>query len=149
MAIDKKLVLRKINLISQDLKRLRLISVLSYAEYQKKYEYEILSERFLERIIGRTIDINYHLLTEFGYSPPKDYFESFTRLSADLKIFSYKFSKKLAQLAGLRNRLAHEYDDIDEKKVYQAIKELFSDLSKYLKAVEKFINKNNKERNLL
>jgi hypothetical protein len=29
-------------------------------------------------MIGRMIDINYHLITEAGHAPPRDYDESFT-----------------------------------------------------------------------
>ena len=42
---------------------------------------ETLAERYLERMIGRMIDVNYHLLTESGEAPPRDYFDSFTALS--------------------------------------------------------------------
>lgn len=30
-------------------------------------------ERLLERMIGRMIDVNYHLITEGGQPPPPDY----------------------------------------------------------------------------
>lgn len=139
--IDKKLIYRKINLIAKDLQRLKPISLLSRKEYFKKIEYEILTERYLERIITRMIDINYHLIVEAGNPPPKDYFSSFVELGK-MKVLSYDFSRKLAQYAGLRNRLVHEYNELDEKKVYQALKNSIKDIPKYLKSVEGSIEKN-------
>ena len=67
MVVDKKLVFRKINLIIKDLAKLKPISLLSWEEYHRKADYEVLTERYLERIIGRMIDINFHLIIESGY----------------------------------------------------------------------------------
>ena len=138
--IDKKLIHRKINFIIKDLKKLKPISLLSEKEYFKKIDYEILTERYLERIIIRMIDINYHLVVATGNPPPKDYFNSFIELGR-LKILPRDFAQKIAQYAGLRNRLVHEYNNLDEKKVYKAMKQSIKDFPKYLKYIEKFINK--------
>lgn len=137
---DKKLVIRKINLISKDLKAIKSISKLSEKEYLKSAIWEIQAERYLERIIGRMIDINYHLIVENNNPPPSNYFQSFVELGR-LKILPSKFCREIAQLAGLRNRLVHEYNGLDEKKVYQAILNSIKQIPKYLKLIEKFINK--------
>jgi len=138
--IDKKLIYRKINLIGKDLQALKPISHLSEKEYFKKPEYEILTERYLERIITRVIDINYHLIVETGNPPPKDYFNSFIELGK-MKILPYNFSQKMARYAGLRNRLVHEYNSLDEKKIYQASKSIVKDLPQYFRHIENFIEK--------
>lgn len=138
--IDKKLIHRKINLIAKDLQNLKPISLLSEKEYFKKPEYETLTERYLEKIITRIIDINYHLIVESGNPPPKDYFSSFTELGK-MKTLPYNFSQKLAQYAGLRNRLVHEYNSLDEKKVYRASKSIIKDLPQYFRHIEEFIEK--------
>lgn len=149
MPISKKLIFRKINFILRDMQRLKSISLLSYNDYRKNYDNEVLSERYLERILMRVIDINYHLLIESNHASPKDYFESFTRLSSDLRIFSYDFGRRLARFSGLRNRLAHEYDEIDENKIYKEIKNIFKELPQYLREVEKFVNKSQKQKKLI
>lgn len=143
--IDKKLIHRKINLIGKDLQSLKPISLLSEKEYFKKPEYEILTERYLERIITRVIDINYHLIVESNNPPPKDYFSSFVEIGK-MKILPYDFSEKLAQYSGLRNRLAHEYNNLDEKKVHLASKSIIKDLPQYLKYIEKFLERKNSKK---
>lgn len=145
--VDKKLIYRKINLIAKDLQKLKPISLLSQKEYFEKIEYEILTERYLERIITRMIDINYHLIVETNNPPPKDYFSSFVEIGK-LKILPYAFSQKLAQYAGLRNRLVHEYNELDENKIYRALKKSIKDIPKYLKHIESFIE-NKKLKKLL
>ena len=139
MPVDKTLIKRKIALISEDLKQLKKLSRLSLQEFLEKYENEILAERYMERIIGRMIDINYHIITETGHMPPKDYYNSFIELGK-LKVINFALAKKLAQSAGLRNRIAHEYDSIDEKQIYKAIKACFTDLPNYLLGVNKYIS---------
>jgi len=138
--IDKRLIIRKISLISKDLKPLKSISFLSKEEYFKSPIWEVQAERYLERIIGRIIDINYHLITELGNPPPPDYFQSFIELGK-LKILPFEFSQKIASYAGLRNRLVHEYNALDEGKIYQAINKAMKDIPKYLRYIEKFIKK--------
>jgi len=39
----------------------------------------------------------------------------------------------------LRNRLAHEYNGIDEKMIYDAVKHVVAELPRYLEAVKSFI----------
>ena len=71
-------------------------------------------------MIGRAIDINFHLITESGRPPPSDYYASFTQLAV-LKILESDFAARMARAAGLRNRLVHEYNDIDQRKVFEAL----------------------------
>jgi len=136
--VNKDLIYRKIKLISKDLKGLKQISYLSEKEYFANPILEIQVERHLERIIGRMIDINYHIITEIGDPPPSDYFESFVNLGK-LKVLPKEFSQEIASYAGLRNRLVHEYNFLDEKKIYQAMKKLMKDIPKYFQYIEKYI----------
>ncbi|MEW6325913.1 MAG: DUF86 domain-containing protein [Nitrospirota bacterium] len=136
--IDPILIVRKINLIAKDLKALAPFGSMTLEAYLAEPVNEAAAERYLERIIGRMIDINYHLVTEQGHPPPKDYFESFTEL-ARIGVLPAEFSRSIAQAAGLRNRIAHEYDEIDEAKVYQAIRDALKDIPRYIEHVQRFL----------
>jgi uncharacterized protein YutE (UPF0331/DUF86 family) len=78
--IDATLIVRKINLISQDFKEIVALSQKSLQDFLASRVDEVLAERYLERMIGRMIDINYHLITESGPPPPADYYQSFLQL---------------------------------------------------------------------
>ena len=136
--IDSVLITRKINLIAADLKALVPYAELSLQAYLKEPVNEVAVERYLERVIGRMIDINYHIVTELGHPPPKDYFESFTMMGK-MGVLPVKFSRSVAQAAGLRNRLVHEYNDLDPQKVYQAMKEALQSIRRYLEQVHRFV----------
>ena len=69
--------------------------------------HQAVVERYLERTIGRMIDVNFHLITGAGHAPPTDYHASFVKL-ADLGVLESDFARQVARAAGLRNRLVHE-----------------------------------------
>lgn len=130
MPIDADIVHRKITLIRKDLERVKKLAALTYDEFEASFEFEVAAERLLERIIGRMIDINYHLLAAKGVSPT-DYFESFVLLGREYAL-PLDLSQRTAQASGLRNRLAHEYDDIDPKRIYEALSACLKDVPEYL-----------------
>jgi uncharacterized protein YutE (UPF0331/DUF86 family) len=136
--IDRELVTRKMVLIAEDLRRLEALAAKEREAYLASEVDEALAERYLERMIGRMIDVNYHLLTESGEPPPRDYFESFTAL-ARLGVLPSDFAARLAPCAGLRNRIVHAYDDLDPGRVYDSLAAALSDVPAYLAAVRRFV----------
>ena len=138
--IDPELVTRKMVLITADLRALEPLARCPLEEYVANPTNEVLVERYLERIIGRMIDINYHLITEEGHPPPRDYFESFTQL-ARVSVLPPAFAKQIAANAGLRNRLVHEYDEIDPERVYAGLQGAVRDVPDYLRHVERYLKK--------
>jgi len=136
--IDPILITRKINLIAKDLDALKPYGQMSLDDYLSDPINEVIAERYLERIIGRVIDINYHIVTELGHPPPKDYFESFIELGR-LKILPAEFSRTLAQAAGLRNRIVHEYDEVDEQKIHEALPIVLQDIPRYIGCVHQLL----------
>ena len=130
--IDKELVTRKVLLVTEDLRALGPLAAKPVAEYLASATDEVLAERYLERIIGRMIDINYHVLTESGQPPPPDYYQSFTAL-ATIGMLDQAFAKRIAACAGLRNRISHEYEAIDPARVHEALQSAVRDIPEYLK----------------
>ncbi|MFB3817724.1 MAG: DUF86 domain-containing protein [Candidatus Methylomirabilales bacterium] len=132
--MDARLITRKISLISGDYEELSRLGRMSLDEYLGDPINEVLAERYLERVIGRMIDINYHLITELGHPPPADYHASFLRLVA-LQILPADLAKRIARSAGLRNRIVHEYDEIDPRRVHEGLQAAMEDLPAYLRAI--------------
>jgi uncharacterized protein YutE (UPF0331/DUF86 family) len=137
--IDRELVTRKMVLISEDLRRLELLAAKGREAYLASEIDETLAERYLERMIGRMIDVNYHVLTESGEAPPRDYFESFLALSR-IGVLAQDFAGRLAPCTGLRNRIVHAYDDLDAGRVYDALGAALADVPAYLAAIRRFLD---------
>jgi uncharacterized protein YutE (UPF0331/DUF86 family) len=137
--IDRELVTRKMVLIAEDLRRLEGLAAKGREEYLTSEIDETLAERYLERMIGRMIDVNYHVLTESGEAPPRDYFESFVALSR-VGALPADFAARLAPCAGLRNRIVHAYDDLDPGRVYDALAAALVDVPAYLAAIRRLLD---------
>jgi uncharacterized protein YutE (UPF0331/DUF86 family) len=138
--IDRQLITRKMSLILEDVAAMTRLSQLSREQYLKDSINEALAERYLERAIGRMIDVNFHLVTESGHAPPKDYHESFVLLGTH-GVMTADLAKELAMAAGLRNRIVHEYDDIDPERVYEALPPAVRRIPVYLDHIQRFVEK--------
>jgi uncharacterized protein YutE (UPF0331/DUF86 family) len=138
--IDRELVTRKLVLIADDLRRLEKLAAKPREAYLSSDVDEALAERYLERMIGRMIDVNYRLLTESGEPPPRDYFDSFAALGR-LGAVETDFAVRLAACAGLRNRIVHEYEELDPARVYEALEPAVQDVPGYLKRIQDFLER--------
>lgn len=132
--LNKQLINRKAKIVEEDLARLKEFEELTLDKYLSSPNKQLAVERLLERITGRLIDINYHILKEEFNSLPKDYHNSFIEL-ARYGVLTKDFAELLAPSAGLRNALAHEYDEIDNTQVYYSIKNCLDQVPKYLKTI--------------
>lgn len=138
--IDRELVTRKMALITRDLNAVAPFAAKSLDAYLASATDEVLVERWLERMIGRMIDINYHLITESGQPPPRDYYESFIQL-APCGVLIPEFASRLAACAGLRNRIVHEYDEIDPERIYAALRVAVEEIPEYLRQVLRYLER--------
>jgi uncharacterized protein YutE (UPF0331/DUF86 family) len=139
MPIDREVLGRKGSLIAEDLVHLRPFAEGPAEEYLIRREVQLATERLLERMIGRMLDINYHVVVELTGTAPKDFFESFLKM-ADLGVLPPDFARQIAQAAGLRNRLAHEYNEIDPRQVHQAAGRALVDIPIYLDYLQRFLD---------
>jgi uncharacterized protein YutE (UPF0331/DUF86 family) len=137
--LSKNLILRKIKLMKGDLDKLQPLSKYSFEEIVREEYLHLALERLLEKLINRTIDINTHIIISQDYEPPQDYRDSFLKMS-ELKILPKKFVEKIIPSVGLRNRLVHEYDDLNANQVYQSIFNALDQFPKYIKFIIKFID---------
>ena len=117
---------------------LRFGSTVSGKTHPRSDVDEVLVERYPERIVGRMIDVNYHVLIESGHPPPTDYYQLSTQL-ARLGVLPLDFATQIAACAGLRNRLVHEYDDIDAARVYEAAGAAVRNVPEYARHVQRFV----------
>lgn len=136
--VDRELVVRKMALILDDLRAVTPIAQKPLDEFLASKLDEIVTERYLERMIGRMIDVNYHLITDAGHAPPRDYYASFTELGR-LHILPPAFASRIATCAGLRNRLVHEYDEIDPRRVHEGLLAAVRDIPEYLRYIHNHV----------
>jgi uncharacterized protein YutE (UPF0331/DUF86 family) len=138
MTVDPELVTRKLLLIASDLEALRPVAARGLNGYLGSVVDQAFVERYVERLVGRMIDVNYHVITGGGHAPPADYFASFTRL-AELGVLDAPFARRIAQAAGLRNRIVHEYDALDPVRVFEALETALADVPLYIERLNQYV----------
>jgi uncharacterized protein YutE (UPF0331/DUF86 family) len=126
-------------LIGTDLEEIARLGERPLEDYLRDLHAQVRAERYLERVIGRMIDINFHLITSGGNPPPKDYYESFIRLGT-MGILPPELARALAASTGLRNRIAHEYEDLDHARVHEGLGSAARDVPAYLRQVQAFLD---------
>ena len=133
--LDAALVRRKLSRISRDLDDLAAVEGLPLEEYRRDRFRQKGCERMLQEIVEAAVDVNLHLLRTGGAEAPTDYYRSFIALGRR-GLLSEELAEALAPAAGLRNRLVHEYDAIDDGIVLEAVAEARALFRRYIEAVE-------------
>ena len=136
--VNKELVRRKLNKLIQYLNEISGITDYTFQDYLDNYFIKRTTERLLQLIVEVATDINGHIAIDAGNPPPKNYFQSFIIL-AQLEVIDRELAKKIAPSAGMRNRLVHEYEEIDDKIVYENIPEAIEMYNKYITQVEAYL----------
>ena len=138
--LDLNFIQRKIKLIQEDLAVLDKFGKLSFDELTKDSVKFSATERFLEKIITRALDINRHIIVELGQGSERirGYEDTFYILS-DLGVYNKEFAKKIAPSAGLRNRLVHGYNNTKDDIIYKSVEEAIEQYTKYCSYILKFI----------
>lgn len=139
--INPIFVKRKISLIQDDLANFAHFARYSFDEIAKDHIKQAATERFLERVVNRAIDINQHLIAELATkdtSPPKTYTDTFIIL-ADLGVCPKDFAAEISKSVGTRNKLVHEYDKVDQISIYNSIADCLRDYQQYCGYLLKFL----------
>ena len=137
--VDKEIVKRKMAIIVRNLKALEGVSTCARETYERDLYMRKAAERLLQELIEAAIDINTHIIVESGAMVPDSYYESFLELGS-LKILAADLARSLAPSAGLRNRLVHEYDTIDDAVVHAAVAEAIRLYTDYIRAIQRYID---------
>lgn len=117
--VRAEVVERKLEALANYLDELRALRPTDLQEYQADLARRRAIERLLQLVVEVATDINTHLAAESG-QVPDDYFESFWS-AARLGAIDDDLARRLAPSAGLRNRLVHEYEVLDDAQVFASI----------------------------
>lgn len=138
-ALERDLIRRKSRLILENLGALKGIREKGIEAYRADLLHRKASERLLQETIEAALDINAHILSQSGPGLPEDYFESFILLG-NSGVLPQDLARSLAPAAGLRNRLVHEYDALDDTIIFESIGTALRLFPEYVKAVETFLD---------
>lgn len=132
--VDTELVTRKLALLARYVLELQQVMQTSPSEFESDFRIHRVAERQIELLVECAGSINSELAQALARIPPSDYYTSFHSLAATGWI-ERDLATRLSTLAGLRNRLVHQYEDIRLPQLFQACRRSLSDWEQYLKAV--------------
>lgn len=141
--LDFEIVLRKLKNIQKYLIQLQTKAKLSQTDYEENFEQQLIVERLLHLLVESAVDVNTHIIVSHNQTPPETYRVSFLAIGK-IGVISMSLAKELAPAAGLRNRLVHDYDDIDLEVVYQSIAFALRLFPQYLQQVRAYLQKERK-----
>ncbi|MFH1652753.1 MAG: DUF86 domain-containing protein [Pseudomonadota bacterium] len=129
--------IQKIRISANKLKR---YVNMSYDEFVEDSDNIDIAERNLELAIEAMLDIGNHIIASLCFEKPNDYFDIVITLGRH-KVIPNDFAQKVAPLAGLRNRLVHDYLGINYKTLHKNIKESLLDFETFSKEILSFVEK--------
>lgn len=138
--INKEIVKRKIKYTESYLAEMQEVISADTAYILKNFRDIRTLERDFQLIIDEIIDINLHLIKELQIMPPDDFQSSFETLAEKSRIFPPAFAVKIAPSVGLRNKLVHRYEKVDQKFFVEQVKKNYRDFIEYLKYINEFLN---------
>ncbi len=117
LMINKNIVIEKLNNIIKYNKELESILKLDSRFLIDDENYRDLRalEREFQLIVDSMIEINSHFIKKLNFESAEDYTNTFIILGKN-NILPQEFSVKIAKVVGLRNKIVHSYDIIDQKK---------------------------------
>lgn len=132
VAVNKLLKLKEY------IEQLERVRPKTYEEYISDITVKYTVERIIQLIVDVALDINNTILAYMKKPPAADYFNSFIDLS-ECGVLDCTFAASIAPSTGLRNRLVHEYEKINDEIVFNSIEKIIDMYKNYMMLISKFI----------
>jgi len=136
--VSQTVIRRKISRIEEHLRRIRTIPLKPVEAFKKD---TISQDVFLFNItqaIQSCIDIATHIISDEEWGMPGTQSETFEILAAK-GVVSNELIQKLIAMSGFRNRIIHEYENLNIDIVYEVWRKGLPDIEKFcLAIIERF-----------
>lgn len=143
--LDKALVRKKLSELHKHLKELEPLTHLTLAEYRSDYVRRHAIEKLVELIVEYAIDINRIVVEAAQLDPPQTAYNTFLEMER-LAVIPADLTPQLASTTGLRNRLVHRYEAVDNKAVYLALNPLVQHYRRYERLIRDYLDREGPRR---
>ncbi len=130
----------KITEIRRFLEELEGIVPEDFNSYRNSIEKKAACERYVEKIVESVTDLAFMVIKDKKLRIPEDDVDAFNIL-LDSDIIAKELASKLKCAKGMRNIISHQYGAVDDKIVFESIKEeLDKDVNEFIKVVKKVLS---------
>lgn len=131
----------KIREINKYLEELDSIKPISQEEYVNNLKEKAACERYFEKIIEAVIDLGFMILKSKSLGKPEDDSDLFNILERN-NILDSNLSERMKEAKGMKNFISHQYGEIDDKLVFNAVtKELEKDTKLFIEKINQICNR--------
>lgn len=132
----------KINLVSKRSNEIQEWTAIQPEDFIKDEKTKLASYKAFQEIVEACMDM-VAMICKDSKIPPRD---DYTNIDLLENIISFKNMKKtLIEANGLRNRLVHRYNTLDDLLAFESIKEILPGISKFIEGVKKWMRQTLKE----
>jgi uncharacterized protein YutE (UPF0331/DUF86 family) len=136
--IDTEIVLVRLKLITKYYNTLEDFRSTSLDEFLNDFRQQLVVERLLQLMAQAAIDINDHILSKLNPGKSETNFNSFISIGK-YGVITPELARQIAPSSGLRNRLVHEYDEIDPQEVFKSISLALQQYPLYVRQVNSYL----------
>lgn len=136
--VDHEVVRRKLAVLQNALAAFEQSGSIDLDAYRRDFWRRKGTERVLQEMIEAGMDIASHILVQTGRAAPADGRPGFLELGS-ATVISPELARALAPAVGLRNRLLHEYEEIDDRIVLGAVNQAQSLFPRFIVEIERFL----------
>ncbi len=141
--IDKELLRRKLEILREYIQKLQEFRSMDEQTFLIDYHNFGLAEHYLQLAIELVLDVCRHFIVAMGLKTSEDS-RGFFELLAKNGILTQDFFEKNKNMSGFRNRLVHEYSEINHKRVYQYLQDYFDEFEKFIVLISKYLERQEK-----
>jgi len=139
MTLSHSLIIKKLELIEEYRAQLMRFLEPPDAEILSSPEKYLSIERVFQLLVDAMIDINQNIIRESKLEVPDDLQSTFYPLGEN-SVLPPEFARELAPIVGVRNRLVHQYEEIDKKLFLKNLRKYFSHFETYRKYIGKYLS---------
>lgn len=137
MSVDDERLLRRIQIIRENLAHLRTLRALSEGEFLSDFRNVESAKHLLQTSIEAVIDIGVSILANLKEPLPETHADVFEVLSR-YGIVPAASAPIYRAMVGFRNRVVHLYDRVDDRRVFEIVREELDDLERFISHVLAF-----------
>ena len=137
---DQSLVLAKLTILREHTSRMERRRPPSLAEFQQELDLQDALALSLMVALQEAADIALHIASDEGWGVATSFAESFEMLARQA-VIDASLARRMANIASLRNRIAHGYGTLDFERLWREVPAGVESLREYAAAVAEYVDR--------
>lgn len=136
---DRSQIIKRIDFIQIEIRDLSEFDKINFNQYSMNRKTQRNIERIAENVANAIIDISKIIVSSNNEAIPDSYRESVLKLG-ELNIVDLKIAENMAEIARLRNILAHYYLDIKWDYLQKFLTKNVTFIQEFLESIKSYIH---------